>query len=96
VNEFADWVGRSQTMIDILEPARSNALDVALGGTGALILGDDLPLLHHWLYFWDVKPPAALGKDGHPAKGGFLPPVAFSSAAAVGNDGFQNLHDHRY
>lgn len=38
-------------------------------------IGDPLPLLHHWLYFWDVKPPSGLGPDGHPAKGGFLPPV---------------------
>jgi 3-methylfumaryl-CoA hydratase len=75
LSEFADWIGRSQTTIDILEPTRSNALDAALGGTGALILGDALPLLHHWLYFWDVKPPVMLGEDGHPAKGGFLPPV---------------------
>src|SRR5262249_11704412 len=33
-------------------------------------------LLHHWLYFWNVQPPAGLGVDGHPAKGGFLPPVS--------------------
>jgi 3-methylfumaryl-CoA hydratase len=38
--------------------------------------GDPLPWLHHWLYFWDVRGPAALGLDGHPARGGFLPPVA--------------------
>lgn len=75
MSEFEDWIGRSQTVTDVLEPARSNALDVALGGDGALKAGDPMPLLHHWLYFWDVKPPAGLGADGHPAKGGFLPPV---------------------
>jgi 3-methylfumaryl-CoA hydratase len=75
VSEFNDWVGRDQTATDMLEPARSNALRVALGGKGDLQAGDALPLLHHWLYFWDVKPPAELGSDGHPAKGGFLPPV---------------------
>ena len=75
MSEFEDWIGRSQTVTDVLEPARSNALDVALGGDGALKAGDPMPLLHHWLYFWDVKPPAGLGTDGHPAKGGFLPPV---------------------
>jgi 3-methylfumaryl-CoA hydratase len=75
VSEFNDWVGRSQSVTDVLEPARSNALSVALGGEGGLEAGDALPLLHHWLYFWDVKPPAGLGADGHPAKGGFLPPV---------------------
>jgi 3-methylfumaryl-CoA hydratase len=34
-----------------------------------------MPYLHHWLASWDVQPPAGLGADGHPAKGGFLPPV---------------------
>lgn len=76
MSEYDSWVGRSQGVTDVLEPARSNALDLALGGEGALKAGDPLPLLHHWLYFWDVKAPEGLGVDGHPAKGGFLPPVA--------------------
>lgn len=75
MSEFDDWIGRSQRVTDILEPARSNALSVALGGQGGRQVGEPLPLLHHWLYFWDVKAPADLGTDGHPAKGGFLPPV---------------------
>ncbi len=75
MSEFEDWTGRSQSVTDVLEPARSNALDIALGGKGSLNTGDPLPLLHHWLYFWDVKPPTGLGADGHPAKGGFLPPI---------------------
>lgn len=61
--------------MDLLEPTRSNALSAALGNERELHMGDPLPLLHHWLYFWDVKPPAGLGADGHPARGGFLPPV---------------------
>lgn len=73
--EFAAWVGRSETAADVFEPARTNALRAALGETTPLAAGAALPLLHHWLYFWDVRPPAALGPDGHPARGGFLPPV---------------------
>ena len=75
MSEFDDWIGRSTAVTDTLEPTRPNALSRALGGTGNLNAGDPLPLLDHWLYFWDVQPPAALGTDGHPAKGGFLPPV---------------------
>lgn len=75
MSEFDEWIGRSQTVSDVIEPARSNALDVALGGSGGLVAGDPLPLLHHWVYFWDVRPPHGLGRDGHPHKGGFLPPV---------------------
>jgi 3-methylfumaryl-CoA hydratase len=74
-NEFSDWIGRTEEMTDIIEPARSNALRAALGDPGAASAGDAMPLLHHWLYFWNVLPPAGLGEDGHPAKGGFLPPV---------------------
>ncbi len=75
MSEFADWVGRNQTATDVLDPARSNALSIVLGRGAGLAAGDALPLLHHWLYFWDVKPPVELGADGHPAKGGFLPPI---------------------
>jgi 3-methylfumaryl-CoA hydratase len=74
-DDFSDWVGRSEEVSDVLEPARSNALRAALGESDALAAGAELPLLHHWLYFWNVQPPAGLGVDGHPAKGGFLPPV---------------------
>ena len=74
-DDFSDWVGRSEELTDVLEPARSNALRAALGDSEAGSVGDRLPLLHHWLYFWNVQPPAGLGLDGHPAKGGFLPPV---------------------
>ena len=74
-DDFSAWVGKRETAADILEPARSNALGAALGRSGMLAAGEDLPLLHHWLYFWDVRPPSGLGVDGHHAKGVFLPPV---------------------
>ncbi|MET0364822.1 MAG: MaoC family dehydratase N-terminal domain-containing protein, partial [Sphingobium sp.] len=59
---------------DMVDSARTNALRAAFGD-GPVAHGAPLPLLHHWLYFWDVKPPEGLGLDGHPARGGFLPPV---------------------
>ncbi len=74
-DDFSSWVGRSEDLTDIIEPARSNALRAALGDAAPLAAGDAMPLLHHWLYFWNVQPPEGLGTDGHPAKGGFLPPV---------------------
>ncbi|HEY0959193.1 MAG TPA: MaoC family dehydratase N-terminal domain-containing protein [Novosphingobium sp.] len=76
MDDFSAWVGRKEELSDVLEPARSNALRAALGETTPLAAGDEMPLLHHWLYFWNVQPPAGLGVDGHPAKGGFLPPVS--------------------
>jgi len=74
-DDFSAWIGKQGHLIDVLEPSRSNALLAALGDDTPLAAGDEMPALHHWLYFWNVVPPAGLGTDGHPAKGGFLPPV---------------------
>lgn len=73
--DFSAWVGKSETLVDRLEASRTNALLAALGETRRVADGDSLPYLHHWLYFWNVQPPSGLGVDGHPAKGGFLPPI---------------------
>jgi 3-methylfumaryl-CoA hydratase len=37
--------------------------------------GDELPPLWHWLYFLNWPPQHALGADGHPLHGPFLPPL---------------------
>jgi len=37
--------------------------------------GDVLPPLWHWLYFLPVAKQSDIGDDGHPKRGGFLPPV---------------------
>jgi len=34
-----------------------------------------LPLLWHWCFFQEPVVESALGEDGHPARGGFLPPA---------------------
>lgn len=73
--DFSAWVGRSEMVTDLLDPARANALKAALGIPDVLTSGAPLPLLYHWLYFWKVRPPAGLGPDGHPLRGDFLPPV---------------------
>ena len=58
---------------DILDPARANALEIALGQTPTITKGSPLPAFYHQLYFWDAQPPANLGRDGHPEVGGLIP-----------------------
>lgn len=75
-----DWIGRSQTSRETA--AREPALRLAATLDRADLLarlqagGEPLPPCWHWLYFLPREPQSALGPDGHPAKGGFLPPVA--------------------
>ena len=70
------WIGRSETREDLIVPWPARALAATLGDASAGFAdGDALPQAWHWLYFLDAQPPSALGPDGHPARGGFLPPV---------------------
>jgi hypothetical protein len=41
--DYSAWVGRSETTVDVLEPARTNALRPALGETRSLTAGDAMP-----------------------------------------------------
>ena len=70
------WIGRVEESRDTIDPGRARAMQAALDDPAApLAPGDALPPLWHWLYFWTVAPEAELGPDGHPARGGFLPPI---------------------
>jgi 3-methylfumaryl-CoA hydratase len=44
-------------------------------GAGELRRGSRLPPAWHWLYFKPLNRQSDLGEDGHPRRGGFLPPV---------------------
>ena len=72
-DEFQAWLGRVQTSDDMIDVGRANALLTTLGRPEQLAAGDPLPGLFHWIYFWTVRPPDELGRDGHPQRGGFLP-----------------------
>lgn len=76
IAHLQQWTGRTEQAHDQLTLVPMNAL-------GALLdrddpppgLGDDLPPLWHWLYFLPVPRQSTIGLDGHPKRGGFLPPV---------------------
>jgi len=69
------WVGRSETRNDLIHVTAVNAMAATLHKQQILTAGDPLPLLWHWLFFWAVSPASGIGPDGHPKRGGFLPPV---------------------
>src|SRR3546814_7183086 len=74
IPDLKDWVGGSQEAADLVLTERCVALAAALGEpTVDLQDGGVLPPLRHWLYFWDIVARDRLGRDGHPALGGFLP-----------------------
>jgi hydroxyacyl-ACP dehydratase HTD2-like protein with hotdog domain len=68
---FDDYVGRSQTATDEVSPRLLAGLAATLGVETPAIV----PPLWHWMLFQDWVPPDRIGPDGHPKRGGFLPPV---------------------
>ena len=65
----------SKTIVDPFDIARAHALQATFGESPSLAMGDPLPPFFHQIYFWDPAPKGALGRDGHPEKGDFLPDV---------------------
>lgn len=71
---YASWIGRIQKRHDVLSGVLirrvAATLDEAVPGAG-----EALPPLWHWVFFQDEVAEPGLGEDGHPARGGFLPPA---------------------
>lgn len=72
---LADWIGRSETATDRLDPRQARLMQVTLDREADLAEGDPLPPMWHYLYFNPELPASRLKEDGHEALGRFLPPV---------------------
>jgi 3-methylfumaryl-CoA hydratase len=74
---LADWIGRTETVCDTVTPTPCAALSATLDRDASRPpAGAPLPPLWHWLYFLPIYRQSEVGEDGHPKRGGFLPPVS--------------------
>ncbi len=70
------WIGRSTQASDVVTAQLTRALRATLFlEIGEPKPGDAAPFTVHWCLAQPVFPMSELGPDGHPARGGFLPPV---------------------
>lgn len=69
-----DWIGRSQTLEDAMDLGHASRIATTLGER-VPAQGQALAPLWHWCYFLESVGMNALGVDGHPERGGFLPPA---------------------
>ncbi len=71
------WIGTTHGDEDLISVrhARLMAATVDYCPPERVQDGGELPPLWHWIYFLEGLPSSELGRDGHPARGGFLPPV---------------------
>lgn len=69
------WVGKTMEVADELPVFPARALAAALDRESLPVAGSELPVPWHWLYFLETPRRSRTGIDGHPERGGFLPPV---------------------
>lgn len=69
------WQARSESSLDTLTSAPIRALSATLDRDDANATLAALPPLWHWLYFLPHAAWSAIGMDGHPKRGGFMPPI---------------------
>ena len=76
LDHLRDWIGRTEQRSDDVTATPVAALSATLDRDDpAPLPGTDLPPLWHWLYFTPLARHSEIGPDGHPKRGGFLPPV---------------------
>ena len=71
----ADWKPEPVVEHDDLAPLKSTQLASTLNFDESFAAGDAVPVPWHWIYFPDWPAGSALGADGHPRDGHFLPPI---------------------
>jgi len=71
ITALRGWIGRTETACDTITPRllRQYAATMDMAETEAA------PLAFHWCLAPPAAPASSLSPDGHPARGGFLPPI---------------------
>src|SRR5258705_6929247 len=76
IDHLRQWIGRSSEAADIVTAQLVRGLRATLFmEIGEPKPGDAAPFTAHWCLAQPVYPMSQLGPDGHPTRGGFLPPV---------------------
>lgn len=86
MENLRDWVGRTETVHDDLAVAQAQAAAATFDEpVEAFARGTALPVPWHWFHFLPRAPQQQLDDDGHPRRGGFLPPVPYPRRMFAGS-----------
>lgn len=90
IDHLRTWIGCKLERVDTITPRLASNFNAIFDADLDLHEGQIAPVAIHWCLAPDIAPMSALGKDGHPARGGFLPPVPFPRRMWAG--GTLNYH----
>ncbi len=91
IQYLQSWIGREETGFETLSPSLAAQFDATFNIPSDTAPQDRAPLLIHWCLNQPIAPMSELGRDGHPALGGFLPPVPLPRRMWAG--GAVKFHD---
>lgn len=75
IAHLGEWIGREETAFELLTADLVRRFNATLDLAGTIGPGEPAPRLIHLCLGQPAAREAELGPDGHPARGGFLPPV---------------------
>jgi 3-methylfumaryl-CoA hydratase len=73
--DYEDWIGREEERSERILGSVVEAMAATFDLERSPHVGETLPPGWHWLFFNPVARRSELGTDGHPRRGGFLPPI---------------------
>lgn len=75
IEKLMPWRGRTEVRSAFVDAWPVEGLKALLDHSAARDRGSEAPLLAQWLYFGPTVAQSLLDVDGHPKRGGLLPPV---------------------
>lgn len=77
MGNWDDWVGKTRTVEDEISLATARAMAATLGWADRPSPERNAPIQYPWVWthFLEIADRDQIGSDGHPKRGGFLPPI---------------------
>jgi 3-methylfumaryl-CoA hydratase len=76
LSNLTDWIGNSESVEEYAAAAPVIRFTALMDNElPAAKNGDPIGPMAHWFYFQPQVPASEIGPDGHPKRGGFMPPV---------------------
>lgn len=87
IDHLRRWIGTEEAADDMLTPGLASRFSATLGlPAQEYRTGVAAPRLIHFCLAQPIVPTSTLAEDGHPARGGFLPPVPLPNRMWAGSD----------
>ena len=86
IDHLRGWIGNNETMSERLTPQLVARFNATLDTEEDTVPGAEAPLMIHFCLAQPVAAASHLGHDGHPKRGGFLPPVSLPRRMWAGGE----------